>query len=101
VKSPFLPRQKRIGRGRSPREKGTEMTSLWTKYALALLAAVACLPNLAVSQDAEPGGMTPEQIEGMKKWQEACTPGPYHERMAKSIGKYFTETTCSPSPSTR
>jgi len=70
------------------------MTSLWTKYALALLAAVACLSNLAVSQDAEPGGMTPEQMaEGMKKWQEAPTPGKYHERMAKRIGKYSTETT--------
>jgi len=70
------------------------MTSLWTKYAMVLLAAVACLPNLAVSQDAGPGGMSPEQMaEGMKKWMEASKPGPYHERMARTIGKYATETT--------
>jgi hypothetical protein len=67
------------------------MNSRWNKYALALLAAVVCLPNLAISQDAGP---SPEKMaEMMQKWMEASKPGKYHERMAKTIGKYTTETT--------
>ena len=70
------------------------MTSRWTKYALALLAAVVLFPNLAVSQDAGPGVISPEKMaEMMKKWMEASKPGEYHERMARFIGKYDTETT--------
>ncbi len=70
------------------------MTSRWIKYAVALLAAVALLPNLAVSQEADPHKMSPEKMaEMMQKWMEMSKPGPYHERLAKRIGKYDTEMT--------
>lgn len=70
------------------------MTSRWTKYALALLVAVALLPNLAVSQDPGPGGMSPEKMaEMMKKWMEASKPGEFHARLGRFIGRWDTETT--------
>lgn len=70
------------------------MTSRWTKYALALLVAVVLLPNLAVSQDADPHKMSPEKMaEMMDKWMEMIKPGPYHERLGRFIGKWDTETT--------
>lgn len=70
------------------------MSSRWIKYAVALLAAVALLPNLAVSQEADPHKMSPEKMaEMMRKWMEMSKPGPYHERLARRIGKYDTEMT--------
>jgi hypothetical protein len=70
------------------------MKSRWTKYVLALLFAVVCLPNLAVSQEADPHKMGREKMEEMmNKWAEMMKPGPHHKQLARFIGKWDTVTT--------
>jgi len=55
------------------------------KYVLTLVAALACLSNLATSQDApDPAGMQ----EAMKKWMEAATPGAEHKALGRFVGKW-------------
>jgi hypothetical protein len=36
--------------------------------------------------------MPPEMVEGMQRWQEACTPGEQHAELAKYIGTWTTST---------
>jgi hypothetical protein len=69
--------------------------------AAALILGV-CLPLLAMSaqnneksraSDAQkPTSEKNAMEEGMKRWQEACTPGEQHKRLAELIGKWDTET---------
>ena len=66
----------------------------------ALIAAVS-LPLLAMSSLQSDKKATGEKskdsaqsamAEGMKRWQEACTPGEHHKRLAELIGKWDIDT---------
>ena len=70
------------------------MSMLRTTLAVALLGAGVWLTCGAVLQDKDPSkDMQAAMAEGMKKWQEACTPGPSHKDLARFVGSWDTETT--------
>ena len=54
---------------------------------VALLGAGAFFTCAAFVQDGQP------LPDGMKRWQEACTPGPAHKDLARFLGSWDTETT--------
>ena len=62
------------------------MNFLRPTLAAALLAAGVWLTCGAWVQDGKP------LPDGMKRWQEACTPGPAHKELARFIGTWDTET---------
>ena len=49
--------------------------------------------TLTPETDAQDKQMTPEEQQAaMKRWQDACTPGDAHERLAQFLGEWETET---------
>jgi hypothetical protein len=65
------------------------MTFKITVSAMLLVAATVLVTSHAVSQEM-PGSdqLPPEMQEGMKKWQEAMTPGEEHAFLRKRVGKW-------------
>lgn len=63
------------------------MSLLRPSLAAAILGAVAWLTCAAAVQEGKP------LPDGMKRWQESCTPGPAHKDLARFIGTWDTETT--------
>ncbi|MGH7151005.1 MAG: DUF1579 family protein [Planctomycetota bacterium] len=66
----------------------------------ALVSCLAILPAAVVAtriqeKEKKPPTMemTPEMMEGMKRWQEMCTPGENHAKLAAFLGKWDTKTT--------
>jgi hypothetical protein len=62
------------------------MSLIRSTLAVALIGAVAWLTCAAALQEGKP------LPDGMKRWQEACTPGPAHKDLARFIGTWDTET---------
>jgi uncharacterized protein DUF1579 len=65
----------------------------------ALVSCLAILPAAAVAtriQEKEKKPpmmeMTPEMMEGMKRWQEVCKPGENHAKLAAFLGTWDTRT---------
>lgn len=64
-----------------------------TLLALAtMLLSTAVIAGLARSQEGAPG-MSPEEMEMMKKWMEYATPGKPHAALAQRVGTWTLETT--------
>ncbi|MCI0585664.1 MAG: DUF1579 domain-containing protein [Planctomycetes bacterium] len=60
---------------------------------LAILPAAAVAAGIQEKEKKPPMEMPPEMQEGWKRWQEMCTPGENHAKLAPLLGKWDTKTT--------